>query len=387
MSKAITTVCLCVIAGLCTGPLRADDAQRLERLALTARLHPDQAEAAVRQIATSLKTAAADRAELRRRQGAYQKALLLLCDHDVIATLSPESREAVDEAIESVIGPGEIRSGGWDRLAYVYGFFNHDVTPQQIESVAEGWRTMPEATRKRMYPPYPHLVDAVCKPLTVAGLADDEQTARALRVAIPLLKEMALGEPKPGRAFHPPTHAALNLGAIYARWRDDPTHGPLVRELLGEREAFEMMLAGRLIGAQPADRLDRTAVGFFAYTGRYFANTLARLDARSAVPTLRRSLAVYQAKGVRGATIRYTRRALVALGDPALRQELETKLAANPQDPASVAQLVWLCRNGRGETVRYAQNLLAQSLNCDPDRALRVSFERRLQALGGPLTE
>lgn len=365
----------------------ADEAHRLERLALTARLHPKQAEAAVRQIAESLQSAAGDKDNLQRRQGQYQNALLLLCDHDVIGSLSIEAREAVDDAIEAAIGFDEIRAGGWDRLAYVYGFFNHDVTPQQIEAIAKGWRNMTEAQRQRMYPPYPHLIDAVCKPLTVAGLADDEQTDRALRVAIPLLKEHAMGKPKPGRAFHPPTHAALNLGAAYNRWHDDPTHGPLIRELLGDRQQFEQLLTGRLIGAQPADSLDRVAVGFYAYTGRYFANTLARLDARSAVPTLRRSLEVYRDKGVRGSTVRYTQRALVALGDAEQRRQLEAKLVANPQDQSVVRQLVWLCRNGRGETVQYAQGLLAKSLGCEPAEALNTHFARRLAALGGPLPE
>ncbi len=378
-------VLICMAVAAFARPAAAADAAQLERLALGARLQPAQRDALVQQIAAHLQAASANKAQLRRQQNGYARALLLVCDHDVIGTLSPATREAVDDAIESAIGLDDIRSGGWDRLAYVYGFFNHDVTPEQIERIAQGWRDMTEAQRRRVYPTYPHLIDAMCKPLSVSGLGDDAQTDRALRTTIPLLKEMALGEPRPGRAFHPPTHAALVLGELYARWCDDATHGPLVRRLLGEREAFAKMLADRLIGAQPANQLDRTAVGFYAYTGRYFANTLARLDARSAAPVLRRSLALYEEKGAGGSTVAYTRRALVALGDAGLRDELETKLAADPRDPASVELLVWLCRNGRGETAVYGRKLLAQALGCEPAAALKVYFERRLSALGGPV--
>ncbi|MDP6717453.1 MAG: hypothetical protein QGF59_02305, partial [Pirellulaceae bacterium] len=179
--------------------------QQIQRLGLVARIERDQRDESVQQIAERFsQIAQTDKARARQMQSSFQQALLLVCDRDIIATLSSQTVEAVDDAIESAMGLDDLGGGGWDGLGYVYGFFNHDVTVEEITRVAEGWAAIPEDEREPHYPQYVHLIDAVCKPLSVGGLRNDQETSAALEIVLPLLKSMLLQKPKPGRAFHPP---------------------------------------------------------------------------------------------------------------------------------------------------------------------------------------
>lgn len=377
-----TTLIILAVAGALDviGEDHTPDAGRIERLGLTARIDPSLRDRAIQQIAIRLKEMAdADKSRAQQMQSAFQEALLLVCDRDVIGTLSNETIEAVDDAIESTMSLDDLARGGWDRLGYVYGFFNHDVTVKEIKRVADGWDAIPEDQREPHYPQYVHLIDAVCKPLSIDGLQSDQETSAALAIALPLLKSMLLQKPKPGRAFHPPSHAALILGPLYERWERSEKHRLQLLEYLGDRQEFVALMLGQLVGARN-DRMDLTDrdYAFYAYTGRYLANALARLNARAALPALQHSLDVYQAKGVAASTTDYTRRSLIALGDESERTQLEQ---GTPDHVISIA--VWLARNGQGETAAYGRRLLGDVLRCDPGEAIERHFRGRLATLGG----
>jgi hypothetical protein len=357
-------------------------AAEIQRLGLLARTSPAQRDAAVKDLARHITTLARDdRSQLQARSGDFLNALLLVCDRPYFDTLTTEAVEAIDNALESVSTLEEIASGTkWEPFAYLYGFFNHDVTVQEIKTVADRWNNMSDKERSPLYPSYVHAIDVVCKPLSMGGLSSPEKTTRALEIAVPLLKAMYLQTPKPGTAFHPPSHAALVLGPLYERWQDSLIQGPIIRKHLGAPEEFSAMMRNRLIGSLP----DTTALkdfeyGYYAYIGQYLANALARINDRQAIPFLRKSMEIYKSKDLRPRAITYTHRALIALGDEAARSAFETDRDSNPTNTLNTA--VWLCRNGRGETQTYGQHLLGELLGCDPDRALETYFIRELEKL------
>ncbi len=359
------------------------NATEIRRLGLRARLYPEERDPAVQKLAGAIAVLSqSDRKLLEDLQKDFQEALLLVCDPDVYDTLSMETIHAVDDALEQAFTMDDInRDTTWEPLIYVYGFFNRDTSAAEIARVRDRWVAVPEEEREPYYPTYPHVIDAVTKPLAMGPLFNPEETGRALSVAVPMLRSMLVQSPLPGRAFHPPSHAALVLGPLYDRWAEDPALAVHVRTWLGSRAKCAALMAGQLVGSLP-DRsgLQPFEYTFYAYTGRYLANALARFDAGEAVPALRESLAVYRAQGSSDATIAYTRRALVALGDETERAEFEESLASD-DNVAAVSTLVWLCRNGGGEARAYASGLLGKELNVAPEKALQTWFERQLAAL------
>lgn len=355
----------------------------IRSLGLEARLDPGLRDARLREIAAHLK--GLDAARVHDLQGDFQYALLLQCDPEIYDTLAPETIAAVDNSLEALFNLEDIdQDNRWEPLIYVYGYFNRDVTPETIRDVLARWNKLSDTEKAPRYPTYVHVIDAVCKPVSMGPLADPAATRAALEVVVPALKQMFLQPPMPGTAFHPPSHACLVLGPLYDRWAGDPELGPLVVQHLGSRAEFEAMMASQLPGG-PGNSPPGSHVvyGYYAYIGSYLANTLARLDARSAVPALKQSLAIYEANEAKGRVIEYTQRALLALGDPDARAAFETRREDPAQHDACVAAAVWLARNGRGETKAYGLNALGALLACAPADALRVYFEREAEALKG----
>ncbi|MBI1389031.1 MAG: hypothetical protein GC154_11340 [bacterium] len=356
-------------------PLKVDE---LRKLALQARLDDAGRNGIALRMAALIEEA--DTASVKHEQRAVQESLLLLCDRDVYDTLQPSAIRAIDVALESHFSLDEIsRDVRIDPVAYVYGYFNRDVTVDQIVQAGDLWRSLSLEERAPRYPAYIHLIDAVCKPLSMGMLDDGEDATRqALEYVTPLLKEMISQPPRPGTAFHEPTHPALILGPLYERWIDHPRLGGVMKRLIGGRDDLIEFLTGRLVSRQPDPlKFDKTEQQFFAYTGRYFANVLARLNARSAVDALRGSIEVYRKTGADAVTIHYTEGALIALGDESLRKRFEETTERNDK----IETLVWLIRNGKGETVEYASRLLGAELQCPPRQALRRYFQNRLDEM------
>ena len=363
----------------CTGT--EIDQDSIRHSGLTARANPERRNDAVQELAGWIKLLAGkDKVRLRSLQGAFQEALLLACDHAVYQTLTPATVRAVDEALETAFTLKEIGlSNDWNPLAYVYGFFNRDVTPEEIESVREGWLAIPEDEREPSYPTYVHLIDAVCKPLSMGPLSNAVETSRALAIAIPLLKSMLEQQPKPGRAFHVPTHAALTLAPLYDMWSKSEEFGPIIREFLGDRHQFVRLFTAQLVGNR-SDRmyLSKADTNFYFYSGRYLANALARFGASEALPALRASMEVYRSKSAPQSTIHYTQRALIALGDQDARREFEDSIHRDADKQEEMKTAVWLCRNGQGETVEYGRRKLAEMLDCESKVSLEIYFKKRL---------
>ncbi len=353
------------------------DETAIMRLGLEARIDPQARNSKAQELAAMILNAKTE--DVHSMMRPIQEALLLLCDRRIMPTLDRETIQMIDDALEKHITIEEIdRSVRLDRLSYVYGFFNHDATPKEIKKYRDQWNSLSLEERASRYPTYIHLIDLVCKPLSVGPLGSPEQTAEALELAAPLLKQMVTQPPRPGTAFHEPSHAALVLGPLYERWVDTKDYGAIIKNHLGGKDAFFDLLARQLVGAKPEPlKLGKMEQTFYAYTGRYLANTLARLNARSAVSTLEKSLQVYEQTGAQGSTIHYTNRALVALGDTGARAEFETTLA----EGEGLNDLAWLARNGQGETLHYALKHLGARLNTDPAHAIKVYFERQLAAL------
>lgn len=379
------SICVSLVG---SGEASSTDLDELERnvraKGIQARIDPEERDRLIVEIAAELEALGAeDEKGLRSIQFTFQYALLLSCDPGIYETLKPETIEAVDNALESLFTIEDIsRDLRWEPLVYAYGFFNRDLTVDDIVRVRDSIRALPDDKRERMYPIYPHGFDALVKPLAMGHLTDPSQTAKALRAAIPLLKEVVMGEAKPGRAFHPPSHAVIVIAPIYDRWAN--TKGPegeVVRELLGTRSEFVAMLESGMVGGVPTPReLQDFQYRFYAFDGQYFANALARIDAREAIDTLKLSLEIYEENVSHPSLISYTQRALVTLGDPEARAVLEESLAgAKPE--SAVDTLAWICRNAQGEGKTYAEKRLAVYLDSKPDKALNVYLKRQLKAL------
>lgn len=351
------------------------------QLGLEARLDPAVRDARVQAIATLLRNLPAE--QLHEFQEDIQFALLLQCDPEIYDTLAPETIAAVDQGLEALFSLEEVeRSNHWEPLIYVYGFFNRDVTPDAIRDIIGAWDRLSDAEKAPRYPTYIHVIDAVTKPLSMGPLADAAMTREAMGIVVPALKAQFLLPPAPGTAFHPPSHACLVLGPLFERWYRDTDHGALVREHLGNRTEFEALMVSQLPGAPgrvtPLPELD---YGYYAYIGSYLANALARMDARSAVPALRRSLAIYEAHGARGRVVAYTQRALLALADPEARAAFAAQLTDPAKREEHVATAVWLARNGQGETAVYGREKLGELLQCPPADALTNYFTMELHKL------
>ncbi len=362
------------------------DSTAIQVLGLRARLYPEERDASVQRLAKSMAVlGASDKGRLQELQRDFQEALLLVCDPGIYETLATGTIEAVDTAIEGVVTMDDIkRDTDWEPLIYVYGFFNRDTNAGEIVRIQDQWVGIPAEDREPYYPTYPHAIDAVTKPLSMGPLFDPQETAQSLDVATLLLRAMLLQPPLPGRGFHVPSHAALVLGPLYERWENDVRLGVHVKQHLGTRDEFEALMAGQLIGAQPdLANLDEVTLNFYAYTGRYLANGLARLDARVAVPALRQSLKIYRAHDAPEATIAYTERALAVLGDADARVKLESALGAGDED--ALRTVVWICRNAQGEGNAYGCALLGEQMSVPADEALDTWFRRQLAEIEGSL--
>ena len=155
----------------------------------------------------------------------------------------------------------------------------------------------------------------------------------------------------------------------------------MVRELLGTRAEFVALLKSRVVGGVPAPwDLPDFHYSFYAFDGQYFANALARIDAREAVEALKLSLEVYQEKVSHPSLIAYTQRALAALGDPDARSALGWSLS-KAADGKAIDALAWICRNAKGEGKSYAEGMLASKLGCRPEEALDAYLTKQLAAL------
>jgi len=379
------SVCISLVGSGEAGSSDLDELERTIRAkGIQARIDPENRDRLIGEIAATLQALGQeDEKGLRSIQFTFQYALLLSCDPGIYETLEPETIEAVDNALESLFTIEDIsRDLRWEPLVYAYGFFNRDVTVGEIVKVRDSIRALPDDKRERMYPIYPHGFDALVKPLAMGHLSDPTQTAKALSAAIPLLKEVVTGEAKPGRAFHPPSHAVIVIAPIYDRWADtDGPEGDVVRELLGTRKEFVKLLeSGMVGGVQTPRELPEFHYRFYAFDGQYFANALARIDAREAVDTLKLSLEIYEENVSHPSLIAYTLRALVTLGDPEARAALEESLSG-PNAERAVDTLAWICRNAQGEGKSYAEERLAAYLDSEPEEALPVYLKRQLKAL------
>lgn len=354
---------------------------QIRQWGLEARLDPAVRDVRIQAIAALLRDLPGEK--VHELQGDVQYALLLQCDSEIYETLAPETIAAVDTGLEALFSLEDVdRSNHWEPLIYVYGYFNRDVTPAIIQDVIGQWDRLSEAEKAPRYPTYIHVIDAVTKPLSMGPLIEPGTTRDAMAIVVPALKAQFLLPPAPGTAFHPPSHACLVLGPLYDRWIGDPENGALIREHLGTRAEFETLMASQLPGAPGrATPLSSVDYGYYAYIGSYLANTLARMDARSAVPALRRSLAIYEEHAAKGRVIAYTQRALLALADPEARAHFTAQVRDAAQRDDSIATAVWLARNGQGETAVYGREKLGDLLHCSATDALTTYFTMELDEI------
>ncbi len=353
----------------------------IRMLGLEARLNPEIRDIRLQEIAAYLNAMSPERAH--ELQGDFQYALLLHCDPEIYDTLSETTIEAIDNSLETLFSLEDIdRDNHWEPLIYVYGFFNRDVTLEIIQEVIARWDGLSDEEKGPRYPTYIHVIDAVCKPLAMGALRDTDQTRAALELVIPAMKTAFVAAPKPGTAFPPPSHACLVLGPLYERWANDPEFGPFIEAQLGSRTAFEAMMISQLPGGLKNNSpLSHVDYGFHAYIGSYLANAIARLDARTALPALERSMAIYEKHKAKGRVLEYTQRARLALGDAGARADFDAALKDPTQKDACVKTASWLARNGKGETRAYGLNALGALLDSTPDKALDVYFEKELAGL------
>lgn len=386
MLQRLTVAVVVVLFGA-TGALTADsapDGEKIRALGLEARLDPAVRDDRLLKVADAMRDWPAG--TVHDLQSDFQYALLLNTDRSIYDTLAPGTIDAIDNALEGLFSLDDIdRSNRWEPLIYTYGFFNRDVSPAAIQTVLEQWHALSEAEKAPRYPTAIHVIDAVCKPVSMGPLGDTADTRAALELVLPALKKQFLQEPRPGTAFHPASHACLVLGPLYDRWASHPEFGDLVLEHLGPRPDFESMLASRLPGGLPeGPPKSHMEYGYYSYIGSYLANTLARLNARSALPALRNSLAIYQERGGQDRAASYTRRALIALGDPGERATFEGQMDNDAERDAAMRTARWLARNGVGETRDYGAKALGTLIGCAPDDALAMWFRQELAATKEP---
>lgn len=352
------------------------DGNALRALGVEARLDPTVRDARLQELARHLQEL--PREEVLTRQNDFQYALMLNTDPEIYDTLAPETIEAIDNSLEGLFTFEDIdRDNLWEPLIYVYGFYNRDVTIAEIAQVLEKWESLSDSEKGPRYPTYIHVIDAVCKPISMGPMGDDDATREMLTLVLPALKTQFLQPPAPGTAFHPPSHACLILGPLYERWVDHEDYAALIEEHLGTRAEFEGMLASQLPGGlSTGPPPSHMAYGYYAYIGGYLANTLARLDARSAVLPLKHSLEIYEKQNEQGRAVAYTRRALLALGEPKSREAFEIRCSDPAQVDDCIKTAAWLARNGKNETRAYGKNVLRRLLDCPPEKALETWLRR-----------
>ena len=363
------------------GMAEAVTGAQIRVLGLEARLDPVIRDAHLQQIAAHM--GAMDAEAVHAIQGDFQYALMLMADPEIYDTLHPESIEAVDHRLEALFDLEAIdRDNHWEPLVYAYGFFNRDVDLQTIRDVVGRWEALSDSEKAPRFPTYIHVIDAVTKPVSMGLMGDVDNTRAVLEIVVPLLKDQFLQPPAPGTAFHPPSHACLVLGPLYDRWIDHPELGGVIRKHLGTRADFEAMLASQLPGGLPGGPPpSHMTYGYYAYIGSYLANTLARLDARSAVPALNRSITIYTEHKAKGRNLAYTRRALLALGDPEARSAFDAMVKDPAQRKEAIDLAVWCARNGRDETREFGLKYLGHLLQCTPEAALDTYFQQEADAL------
>lgn len=325
-----------------------------------------------------------DRDKLKTMQKAFQDALMQFTFLEDFIKINRNSIEEVDNALETVFNLEDIKNGyEWNSLAYVYGYFNHDVTVEEIQQVSDGWDKLSEEEKAKQFPTYVHLIDAVVKPLAYWEQPSKRKMLNALDVGMPLLNKLLMQKPAPGTAFHAPSHALIILGDLYMRWEEGTKYW--------EKDSMYISRPSRHIGAKPimGRKLNEMCIGsldnldsiskedyrFYAVREQYIANTLVRLFWRNngiSSEYLNKSLKYYQKQGNADKTIHALKRALVALNDPDMRKEFE----ANPLD--HVEDFVWIIRNGKHESVEYAEKMLAQVIGCPVDKAVELYYKQRI---------
>ncbi len=368
-----------------TAIAKAATPESIKLIGYRARITPQVRDDSLHQIARYIKALnEVDRGKLKSMQKTFQEALLLFTDFEVLFRHDMEkellhrgSIEAVDDALESVFTLEDIRSGyEWNDLAYVYGFFNHDVPVDDIKRVREGWETMPEEERAKQYPTYIHLIDAVVKPLAYWEKDSRREMNTALEEALPLLHDMLFMEPKPGRAFHAPSHAALITAPMYIRWFHEAGYNSRLTRTIGAKTIYGAKLIDLLLGHHPnPEEMKPDEYKFYTVREYYLANALARLNWRYNGKTserLHKSLEVFQQRGDAERTIHAVERCMAALKDKDIREKWE-------KDPLQyVDDYVWIIRNGKQEAVTYATNMLASVMGCPVDKAFELYYKQKI---------
>ncbi len=351
----------------------AQEPQAIRFMGVEARLNPERRDEVIRHLAGQMQELGIHEPQLLEAlQREYQYALMHVAEPAIYDTLAPETIDAVDDALEALFDLSEIsRSNRYEPLVYAYGFFNRDVTPAAMRQVIEQWEALSERERAPLYPTYIHTIDAVTKPLSMGPLANEAATSEALRIAVPMLKQLFMTEPGPGTKFHVPTHAALVLGPLWERWHDHPEHASYIREQLGEREAFAAFMTGQLASTREnADEMGPMELRVYGYSNRYTANALARLGVVEALPALLQTRALFAEALPDERLDSYMERALITLGDPCARARFESM-----SDGAALPIAEWLVRNGQEEARAYGLRQLAARLDCPPEEALAKLYE------------
>jgi hypothetical protein len=323
-----------------------------------------------------------DRDKLKKIQGAFQEALMQFTDLDVIITLDLRSVEEIDNALESIFTLDDIRNGyEWNSLAYVYGYFNHDVTLEEIKTVSNGWDELSDEEKAKQFPTYIHAIDAVVKPLAYWEQPSRREMINCLDAAVPLLNKILNQEPASGTAFHAPSHAMLILGDMYMRWEQgtkfwegDSMYIARPTRYIGAKQAFGKLLNSMCIGSlENPDSLCKDEYRFYAVREYYIANTLARINWRFngvSAEIMKKSLAIYEKQGGAEKTIHAIKRCMIALHD----NETRETFAEKPMD--HVEDFVWIIRNGKLEAVTYAETMLAHEIGCPVDKAMEFYYKQ-----------
>ncbi len=355
-----------LLAGFADRP-QEQQVQVIEALGCLARSDAGERDAALQAAAELLTQVSADKERTLRLQNAFQTAFLLCLDPPLFATLAPETVAAIDQAIETCFTLEELGTGDrWDPLAYAWGYFNHNLTADEMAAIRDRWAAIPVAERNPHYPYFIHIIDAAVKPLATIPLDDPERVRPLVEVGLPMLVELLDQPVAEGYAFHPPSHAVIIVGQIHEHLSASPTLRPLVEQHLGDREAMLARLTDSLVGGKgdPA-ALSETEWRFHTYIGRYSVNALARLGDTAALPAIEQTLGAFAQREANRGVLAYTRRAAAALGNAELRGEL------------SDADLLWIARNCTGEPREFAETRLRQSLGVEADDDPVVVFYAR----------
>lgn len=323
-----------------------------------------------------------DRDKLKTMQQAFQDALMQFTFLEDFIKINRNSIEEVDNALESIFTLEDIKNGyEWNSLAYVYGYFNHDVTAEEIQQVSDGWDQLSEEEKAKQFPTYVHLIDAVVKPLAYWEQPSKREMLNALDAGVPLLKKLLTQEPAPGTAFHAPSHALIILGDMYMRWEqnskyweNDSMYIARPTRYIGAKQVFAQQLNSMCIGSvENPDSLSKDEYRFYAVREYYLANTLARINWRFNGVTsdiLRKSLSVYEKQGGAEKTIHAIKRCMASLKDKEIREEFSRNSIDHVED------YMWIIRNGKLEAVTYGTKMLAGLIGCPVDKAVELYYKQ-----------